>query len=350
LVSRLDEMRLEWLLLSSVVLISCGGSAPARVTGERVELAAPLGLPPVPVPETNPPTAASIALGKRLFFSPVLSVDRSLSCASCHNPVSGFADPKALSTGIHGRRGTRNAPTVVNAAYYKMQFWDGRAKDLEEQVSGPMLNSLEMGHTLEGVERAVSNDSELARLFEQVFGPGKPTMEKITKAIASYERTLVSGNSPFDRFVFAGDKNALSAPAQRGLEVFRSSSKGNCAVCHTINEKYALFTDNLFHNLGVGLNPEGEITDAGRFGQTGRESDKGAFRTPSLRNVALTAPYMHDGSLKTLKEVVDFYVGGGSSNPHLDSEIKPLSHLTGEERADLVAFLESLTGEKPAVQ
>ena len=320
---------------------------PARPVGNPVALKAPLGLPPVPLPEDNPPTAQTIELGRRLFFSPLLSVDRSLSCSTCHNPTNGFADPSNVSTGIHGKKGTRNSPAVINAAYNKVQFWDGRAATLEEQVSGPMMNAIEMGHTLDGVERAVGRDPQLSKMFEKAFGPGPVTMEKITKAIAAYERTLVSGNSPFDRFLYGGDKTAMSESAQRGLEVFRNPAKGNCAVCHTIGAEYALFTDHAFHNLGVGLDQEGELADEGRFAISGKDSDRGAFRTPSIRNVALTAPYMHDGSLKTLKEVVDFYVGGGSSNPHRDPEIKPLTHLTKAERTDLVSFLESLTGEMP---
>jgi cytochrome c peroxidase len=236
----------------------------------------------------------------------------------------------------------------VNAVYSTRLFWDGRAATLEQQVAGPMLNSLEMAHTVEGIIEGCMNDTEVRNLFEAAFGPGPPTLEKITMAIASYERTLVSGNSPVDRFLFAGQNDALSGSARRGLEVFRNPSKGNCAVCHTIQRDYALFTDNRFHNLGTGLNAEGEIVDLGLYQTTGREGDRGAFRTPSLRNVAATAPYMHNGSLKTLKDVVDFYVGGGSSNPHLDPLIKPLTHLTKDERADLVTFLESLTGDKPA--
>jgi len=315
--------------------------------GTPVSLSAPLGLPPVPVAPDNPPTRETIDLGRQLFFSPILSADRSLSCATCHDPGKGFAESHQVSTGIHGGKGTRNAPTLLNAVYSKAQFWDGRAATLVEQVSGPMLNSIEMGNTLEGVERAVAADPDLVRAIEKAYGPGKPTMEKITKAIAAFECTLVSGNSPFDRFFYGGDKSAMSEAAQRGLEVFRNPAKGNCAACHTIGANYAVFTDHLFHNLGAGMDSQGEIADPGRFKITGREQDRGAFKTPTLRNVALTAPYMHDGSLRSLKEVVDFYVGGGSSNPHLDPLIKPLTHLTKQERADLVAFLVSLTGEMP---
>ena len=312
-----------------------------------MSLSAPVGLPAVPASPENPPTKETIDLGRRLFFSPILSVDRSLSCATCHDPVKGFAESHQVSTGVHGSKGKRNAPTILNAVYSKTQFWDGRAASLEEQVSGPMTNSIEMGNTLEGVERAVAADADLVRAFQTAYGPGKPNMDKITKAIAAFERTLVSGNSPFDRFMYAGDKTAMSEEAQRGFEVFRNPAKGNCAVCHKIEAKHALFTDNLFHNLGAGMDSQGEIADPGRFAVTGRDADRGSFKTPSLRNVALTAPYMHDGSLRSLKEVVDFYVGGGSSNPQLDRLIKPLTHLTKDERSNLIAFLESLTGEIP---
>ena len=332
------------LLLCGCTKTSANRSAEAPKT---VSLPAPLGLPPVPVPAENPPTAEAIELGRRLFFSPVLSVDRRLSCATCHDPRKAFADPNNVSTGVHGKKGVRNAPTVLNAAYSTSQFWDGRAASLEEQVSGPMLNAVEMGNSEAGVVRNVAADPELVALFQKAFGSSEVTMEGITKAIASYERTLVSGNSPFDRYQYGGDPKAMSEAAIRGLEVFRNPQKGNCTVCHTIGAKYALFTDSGFHNLGTGMNPEGEIADVGRFGVTQRPADRGAFRTPSLRNVALTAPYMHDGSLKTLKEVVDFYIGGGSSNPQLDPLIKPLTHLTREERSDLVEFLKSLTGEMP---
>lgn len=331
-------------LLSSCTEKKSRGPDKARPIGEQMQISAALGLPPVPIPPDNPPTKETIALGEKLYYSPILSVDGTLSCASCHNPQFGFADQQKVSIGLHGQKGQRNAPTILNAAYNSLQFWDGRAASLEDQASGPMFNPIEMGHTLEGVEQHCSEDVELQKMVEQAFGPGPVTVGKITKAIASFERTLVSGNSPFDRFLYGGDKNALSESARRGLEVFRDPQKGNCATCHTVEEKYALFTDGKFHNLGVGLSPEGELTDLGRYTQTQKESDKGAFRTPTLRNVALTAPYMHDGSLRTLKEVVDFYVGGGSSNPFLDKEIKPLQ-LTQQDRKDLVAFLESLTGE-----
>jgi cytochrome c peroxidase len=235
----------------------------------------------------------------------------------------------------------------LNAVFNQLQFWDGRAASLEAQVFGPMTDPLEMAHTLEGVEGRLSGEPAYRGRFEKAFGPAKVTRDKIGKAIAAFERTLISGNSPFDRYLYSGDKTALNASAARGLEIFRDPKRGNCATCHIIGERSAVFTDNKFHNLGVGVDSAGELTDLGRFEITSLEADKGAFKTPSLRSVALTAPYMHDGSLKTLKEVVDFYVGGGTFNPYRDKEIKPLDFLSGQDRADLVAFLESLTGELP---
>ncbi len=321
--------------------------APAKPVGIPVQIAAPLGLPPVPIPADNPPTAETIALGRKLFYDPMLSIDDTVACVTCHAPDLGFSDGKQFSEGVEGLMGGRNSPTLFTVAYYTTQFWDGRAPSLEKQAEGPVQAPVEMGQTLEGVEEKLMADSSYRSEFEIAFGPGRITFEMVEKAIASFERTVVSGNSPFDRYFFEGDKEALSESAQRGLEVFRDPEKGNCTACHTIGETYALFTDNEFHNLGVDLDPQGELKDIGRYEVTQNESDKGAFKTPSLRSVALTAPYMHDGSLQTLSDVIDFYVGGGSSNPWLDEEMKTLDFLTFPERADLLAFLESLTGEMP---
>jgi cytochrome c peroxidase len=211
---------------------------------------------------------------------------------------------------------------------------------------GPMANPVEMNQAHDVSVQKIKADPAYRHEFDKAFGPGPISIMKITMALASFERTLLSGDSPFDRYEYGGDKNAMGAAAIRGLAIFRDKNKGNCATCHTIGERYALFSDNKFHNLGVGLNSEGDIVDEGRYMATRANGDRGSFRTPTLRNVALTAPYMHDGSERTLKEVVDFYVGGGSSNPNLDKEIKPLD-LTSQERDDLVAFLEALTGDMP---
>jgi len=322
---------------------------PASPTGAPVKIAAPLGLPPVVSPADNPPTADTIALGRKLYYDTALSVDNTVACASCHHPDHGFSDARTVSTGVQGKTGTRNSPTVFNSAYFSTQFWDGRAPSLEVQAEGPVQNPVEMAHTLKGVEQRLMKDPEYRRLFKQAFGSDNITYEMVEKSIASFERTVISGNSPFDRYYYGHDPKAMTPAAIRGFKVFSSADKGNCTACHVIGQDYALFTDNKFHNLGVGvLDVEGkEFADLGRYQVTKNDPDRGAFKTPSLRNVALTAPYFHDGSLKTLKDVVDYYIGAGNSNPYLDKQIHTLDFLSGQERADLVAFLESLTGEMP---
>ena len=242
--------------------------------------------------------------------------------------------------------GIRNAPTLLNAAYLPLQFWDGRAKSLEEQSAAPIENPLEMNQTHELSVSKIGKDPTYQAEFAQAFGPGPVTLKKIQKSLASFERTLLSGNSPFDQYQYGGNKQALSPSAIHGLAIFLDPQRGNCAVCHTINKNYALFTDGKFHNTGAGVNGAGDFTDLGRYNPTKIETIEGEFKTPTLRNVALSGPYMHDGSLKTLKDVVDFYAGGGNSNPYLDKEIKPLN-LSAQDRADLVKFLESLTGDMP---
>ena len=294
----------------------------------------------------NPETAEGVALGRKLFYERKLSRDNTLACASCHNPLLGFTDGQKHSTGVGGKIGTRNAPTVINAAYFPSLFWDGRAASLEDQADKPIANPIEMGQGHAVWVTKLDADSAYKAAFQKTFGPGPATVGKVTKALAAFERTVISGNSPFDRYQFSGDKKALSPAAIRGLAIFTDPKRGNCTACHTMNQKFALFSDGKFHNIGVGVNGEGELTDLGRYSETKVESDKGAFKTPTLRNVTETAPYMHDGSLKTLKSVVDFYAGGGNSNPYLDKEIKEIK-LSGKERADLVEFLQSLTGEMP---
>ena len=332
-----------------ILLTALGCTQPQQVNsavpiGIPIQIDAPLGLPPVPIPSNNPPTAETVALGRKLYYDPLLSVDGTIACASCHHPDTGFADGKPVSEGVDGQKGGRSAPSVFNAAYYTTQFWDGRAAHLEEQARGPVGNPIEMGNTLKGAVEKLSADASYRKDFEKAFGPGPITYEMVEKSIASFERTVLSGNSPFDRYFYGGDEEALSEAARRGLDVFRDPEKGNCTACHVLG----LFTDNQFHNLGIGLDETGELTDLGRYDVTKQDSDRGAFKTVSLRNIALTAPYMHDGSLLDLKEVVDFYVGGGNSNPNRSPLIKSLDFLTGEERSDLAVFLESLTGEIPA--
>ena len=321
---------------------------PAKAIGQPLEVPIPLGLPPVPIPADNPITADQVALGRRLYYDGNLSVDGTIACASCHKPDAGFADPDPFSAGVGGQRGGRQAPTVLNAAYFGAQFWDGRSPSLENQAEGPVQADVEMANTLEGVEQYLSREDSYVEQFEKVYGPGPITYEKVEKAIANFERTVIAGNSPFDRWFYGKDEEAVDDAVKRGYEIFKDPKKGNCEVCHSMQEGSALFTDNKYHNLGVGVDDEGNLTDMGRHGVTNKDGDQGAFKTPTLRNVALNAPYMHDGSLKTLKEVVDFYVGAGNSNDHRDKDLLELDHLNRKDRDDLEAFMNALTGEIPA--
>jgi cytochrome c peroxidase len=351
--------------------------------------AIPLGLPADTwqfyVPKDNPPTASKIELGRELFFDARLSADGTISCSTCHDPNLAFADGRPVAEGIAGRLGTRNTPTLLNAMFNPAHFWDGRTDTLEQQAAEPLINPLEMGNGSHGevIDRLRAIAGYRAA-FLSVFG-GDITIERVSQAIAAYERTLVSGDSPFDRFVF-GDPYAISEAAKRGFALFYG--KARCARCHTfpgapppVDAAYpeggvivgwpALFTDFAYHNTGVAaLHPNFDrlARQAAAAAQTDRAKtridklsreaggqelgrmlvsyqlfDVGAFRTPSLRNVASTAPYFHNGSAKTLADVVKFYDAGGKHNINIDGELRALG-LTEDERSDLVSFLECLTG------
>jgi cytochrome c peroxidase len=288
----------------------------------------PLGLKPVPVPADNPMTPEKVELGKQLYFDPRLSCDETVSCASCHDPKKGWSNGTPFATGVRNQIGGRSAPTIINAAYSELQFWDGRAFQLEGQALGPIQNPIEMDHKLDDCVAKLNKIPGYRQQFQKVFGTDV-TPDNIAKAIASFERTILSGNAPFDKFK-AGDKNALSAAAQRGMKVF--FNKGHCSACHIGGN----FSDQSFHNIGVGM--KAAKPDLGRYEVTKVAGDKGAFKTPTLREVGRHAPYMHDGSIKTLEEVVDHYDKGGTANPQLDEEIFPLK-LTAEEKADLITFM-----------
>lgn len=299
----------------------------------------PLGLDEfaVKIPKDNPLTKEKIALGRELYFDPRLSADETVSCASCHNPQLAFTDGQKASVGIRGQIGIRSAPTIINRVFSKVQFWDGRASSLEEQAKGPMINPIEMGNrNYDDVVKRLRNIKGYREGFKRAFGTEDFTIEQVAEAIASFERTVVSGNSPFDKFESGGDEKAISESAKRGLDIFRD--KGRCSECHAGFN----FTDEKFHNTGAGMDKPNP--DLGRYEITKKEEDKGAFKTPTLREIARTGPYMHDGSLKTLEEVVEFYDKGGIKNPNLDKEMKPLN-LTEEEKKDLVEFLKTLNGE-----
>jgi cytochrome c peroxidase len=321
----------------AALLAGCGRGE--RTAAADYQHVLPAGLPrdAMVIPVDNPMTAAKVALGKQLYFDPRLSVDSTVSCASCHNPRFGFGDGQRVSTGVRGQKGTRNSPTIVNRVFSAAQFWDGRAASLEEQAKGPIANPIEMGFTHEGVVARLQAVGGYPEEFARVFGAGPVTIDRIAQAIAAYERTVVTGNSPYDRFV-AGDTTALSPAARRGMLVFMG--KGACAQCHVGFN----FTDEKYHNLGVGF--DGPHPDSGRYAVSKRTEDVGAFRTPSLRDVALSAPYLHDGSAGNLAAVVEVYNRGGTPNAHLSPLMKPL-RLSVQEKADLVAFMEALTGDMP---
>jgi len=296
---------------------------------------APLGLPPLQWPRENPYSAAKVDLGRYLYFDRRLSVDDTVSCASCHAPEHAFTDGSPVSTGIKGQRGGRSAPTVINRAYSLAQFWDGRAATLEDQAKGPIANPIEMGMTHEAVVARLQGIAGYRPLFAKAFESEDVTIDRVAMAIACFERTVLSGNAPYDRYK-RGNKSSMTAAQVRGMNVFFDKAK--CDKCHEGSN----FTLNAYANLGVGTDkPE---PDVGRFAVTKDSRDWGVFKTPTLREIEHTAPYMHDGSLKTLEEVVEFYDKGGIPNRNLDQNIKPL-HLTDQDKKDLVAFLKALSGE-----
>jgi cytochrome c peroxidase len=295
--------------------------------------AIPLGLDPErPVPSENPLTEAKVRLGRRLFFDPVLSANSSVSCASCHDPAHGFAGTGRVAIGVGGRQTTRNAPSLLNRAYGTAFFWDGRETTLEAQALRPIEHPSEMGSTVASAVDRLRASKDYSTAFQNVF-PDGVTAENLGRALASFERVLLSGNSRVDRFR-VGEVAALDAQARHGLWLFES--RGRCWRCHSGRN----FSDEQYHNTGVSWGRE--PADWGRFERTRQEEDRGRFKTPSLRGLTATAPYMHDGSMATLEEVVEFYNRGGGKNPHLDPILEPLG-LSKQDVRDLVAFLKALS-------
>ena len=325
--------------------------------------------------DANPLSRAKIELGRQLYFDGRLSSDGTISCASCHDPEFGYAKDTQFGIGVDGQMGGRNSPVAYNRLLSGPQFWDGRADSLEEQAVGPIANPIEMGNTHAECVKTLASIEGYRLQFERIF-PDGVTIDNVGKAIASFERAIVSGPSPWDHYLplrdfrrafeadledlqelaeedpelleqfqalqSASDAHPISDSAIRGGELFFSDRAG-CTACHV----GANFTDEKYHNLGVGM--AAESPDLGRAAISGDEKDTGAFKTPTVRNVSLTAPYMHDGSQQTLGEVVDWYVKGGHPNPHLSEKVKKLD-LSDQEKLDLVAFMEALTGDFPHVE
>src|SRR5216683_5761674 len=321
-------------------------------------------------PSDNPQTPEKIALGEKLFFDGRLSIDGTVACSTCHDPARAFTDGRPVSIGVKGRVGQRNSPTVLNALYNKTQFWDGRAKTLEEQAALPIANPSEMGQpSLDAAVAQIAAVPEYQQAFRSVFGR-PPSGPDLVRAIASYERTQFSFDFPFDHFI-AGDKNAISESAKRGWELF--NTRARCNKCHALTEEKrdaTYFTDNDFHNIGIGIIRHDVVALAcqaeqlinsgnatavdhaaiqtnlsalGRFLITKKDADIAAFKTPDLRNVLITAPYFHDGSQETLWDVMDHYnKGDGINDPYLDEDMQPLA-LTEREIDDVVALLATLT-------
>lgn len=324
---------------------------------------------------SNPMTRAKIELGRQLYFDGRLSSDGTISCASCHDPDQGYAAHTQFGVGVNGQMGGRNSPVSYNRILSGAQFWDGRADSLEAQAVGPIQNPIEMANTHEKAVATIAGIEGYRLQFEAVFGKDSVNIDNIGKALATFERAIVTGPSPYDyqaalqplldqykteedladlkaddaelyakyqELKAAADAHPMSESAKRGQQLF-FSKEVNCTACHV----GANFADEKYHNLGVGM--DAEKPDLGRFEVTKKEEDKGAFKTPTIRNVEFTAPYMHDGSQKTLEEVVEWYAKGGHPNPHLSDKIKKFD-LSAEGKADLVAFMKSTSGAFPAVQ
>ncbi len=350
----------------------------AKMNAAQPSASVPLGLPAITYPKDNPQTPEKVALGELLFNEKRFSTTKEVSCSTCHLPEKAFTDsPLEVSEGIDKLTGTRNAPTVLNSVFATTFFWDGRSPSLEDQALHPFVNPVEMGlKDHQPILDIVRSNPDYRKRFKAVFGKSGNaiTMNEVTKAIAAFERTIISGNSPFDRWYYGGEEDALTKVQKRGFNLF--VNEGRCVSCHVIEQTQAIFTDNLFHNIGVGINDiqkdvpklAGEFLQAdatasevdikvltdkrtselGRFAISRNFDGLGAFRTPTLRNIAVTAPYMHDGSLETLKEVVEHYNNGGVTNEgdpvndFLSGGIRPLN-LSEAQIDDLVAFMESLT-------
>jgi len=334
-------------LLAFSFIIGTGINS-AIAADREVIIEVPLGLPELIAPEDNPMTLAKIELGKILFFDPRLSMAEDFSCATCHDPKLGYSNAAPFAVGAKHAVGGMNSPTVLNSAYSKTMFWDGREADLEGQAGGPMTAAVEMAGCPDEIVQKLNKIPEYRELSMVAFGEYL-SFVNIKKAIAAFERTILSGNSPFDRYYYGQEKGAISAAALRGMKIFDDPNKGNCKKCHTYNKTDGYFSDNQFHNVGIGYDKKlkkGEEYPPGRYAVTKNASDKGRFKTPTLRNVTQTGPYFHDGRTYSLKEATVICLNG-IPNKYLDSEYKVKRKLSDKELDDVVEFMKALTGESP---
>jgi len=385
LVSKVKRVLILVMMVAGIVTLFFGCDRSAKTESSKLptpetdplaqpkslqQVGAPVEMTREKIPADNPQTPEKISLGQRLFLDPRLSVDGTVSCSTCHDPKLAFTDRRPTSFGVKGRVGQRNAPTVLNALYNKTQFWDGRVNTLEEQAALPIVNAVEMGHpNLDAAVAQIAAIEEYQQAFRVVFGRS-PNGPDLLRAIASYERTQLSFDSPFDHFI-AGEKNAIDDSAKRGWELFNNQAR--CNKCHALTETTRDVTnliDNDFHNIGIGIIRhnvvalarqaeqliktgdtaaidraaiQSDMSALGRFLVTKQEKDIASFKTPNIRNVLVTGPYFHDGSQETLWDVIDHYnKGDGLQNPYLDGDIQPLA-LTESDIDDLVAFMASLT-------
>ena len=335
------------LVLGTALLIVCAAASKAP-DWEAANPIVPLPAPPLGIDKsfsdlTEQPTPERVRLGRWLFFDKRISADGTISCATCHRPEHAFSEPTPHSTGIRGQRGARKAPSFVDQAWAPSPyfFWDGRAASLEDQALGPVVNPIEMGNTHDVMVQTLTNVRAYAAYFKEAFGDETITKERVAKAIADFERTVMSGNSPWDRWKKKHDDKAVSADVKTGDDLF--FDRAACSQCHSGDT----FTDGEFHNIGIGWDPSSKkFADEGRYAITQKNQDHGAFKTPTLREVSRHAPYMHDGSIKNLRDTVLHYDRGGTPNPYLDAKMKAL-HLTNAQVDALVKFMEALKGDYP---
>lgn len=338
----MKKLTIVAVLVSICTIVTLAGNKKSKTIGGLTPYTIPLPgfvgdyFDKMPVDPENPLTVEGIALGRRLFYDKKLSANNTLSCGSCHKQQFAFADNKQFSLGVHDSIGIMNSMSLFNMGWAKNFFWDGRAPSLPEQANDPIVNRIEMASNWGDVLNNLHKDKDYPRLFKKVFGSDKINSTMVMRALTQFELTLVSFNTKFDKYYFDGQADALTAQEERGLDIFFGF--GNCNHCHSD----VLLTDNFFRNNGLDLNPK-----PGLYNTTGKETDRGRMKVPSLRNVALTAPYMHDGRFRTLDEVIDFYSTGiHQKSPNIDEHMVPFGsglQLTPEQKADLIAFLHTLT-------